>query len=306
MKRITALVFMSLLAGMQVFAEDAALGDTTITYRDKVIRLEDSIGQIKVKVFKPTSSNDSIPFKQVYEGIYSDEKSYEKWTVMEELGFQIPFINKKKHCNDMEAHWAGLGFGLANVTDEFPNLSPQNNFMLEALSSHEFFLNFSETILPIFRNNLGITTGMGFDWRNYHFDNNRHLTETEGVSSTNPAPEGITYKYSRLRTVYFTIPLMLEWQPTFGDNHRAYLAAGVVGGVRTLASSKVKYEDADGNTIKKVEGRGLNVAPLCLDYMAKAGIGDFSLYVKYSPYSIFQKEKGPQVKAISLGASFDL
>lgn len=301
MKKITFFVLLSLLGGLQAFAADATISDTTFTYHDKLFNIEDSTGQVKIKVYDSTSSNDSVPLKQIFEGIYTDEKSYEKWTVMEELGFQIPFIGKKKHNHDMEAHWAGIGFGLTNVTDGFLNLSSIDGFALNSIKSQEFFFNFTEKIIPIFRNNLGITTGMGFDWRNYHFDNNVHLTKTAGIVSTTPAPEGITYKYSRLRTVYFTIPLMLEWQPTFGNNHSTFLAAGAVGGIRTLASSKIKYEDAEGSNIKKVEGRGMNVAPLSLDYIAMAGMDDFSIYAKYSPFSIFQIDKGPDVKAVSIG-----
>jgi len=301
MKKIATLVFLSLLAGLPAFADDSTVSDTTFTYRDKVIDIEDSVGQVKVKVYENSGDNETKPYKQVFEGIYSDEKSYEKWTVMEELNFQIPFFGKKKHNHNMDAHWAGIGFGLANVTDAFLNLSSQASFDLEDIKSREYFLNFSEVILPIFRNNVGITSGFGFDWRNYYFTDNMHLEETAGVVSTTPAPEGINYKYSRLRTVYFTIPLMLEWQPTFGDNHKSYLAAGVVGGIRTLAASKVKYEDANGHNVKIVEGRGLNVAPLTLDYIAKAGIDDFSIYGKYSPFGIFQKNKGPEVRAVSIG-----
>jgi len=301
MKKITYLVLLSITIGLPAFAADGTNSDTTFTYHDKLFNIEDSTGQVRIKVYDSASTNDTIPLKQVYEGIYTDEKSYEKWTVMEELGFQIPFIGKKKHNHDMEAHWAGIGYGLSSVTDGFLNLSSVDGFALNSIKSHEFFFNFTEKIIPIFRNNLGITTGMGFDWRNYHFDNNVHLTKTDGVVSTTPAPEGITYKYSRLRTVYFTIPLMLEWQPTFGNNHSTFLAAGAIGGIRTLASSKIKYEDSEGSNIKKVEGRGMNVAPLSLDYVAMGGIDDISIYAKYSPFGIFQLDKGPDVKAISIG-----
>jgi hypothetical protein len=301
MKKITHFLLFCLLATLPAFAENASVSDTSIIYRDKVIELEDSVGQVKVKVYDATGNNAQKPYKQVFEGIYSDEKSFEKWTVIEELNVQLPFIGKKKHSHSMEAHWAGIGYGLTNVTDELLNLSTIGAFDLDDIKSREFFLNFTDIILPLFRNNLGITSGLGFDWRNYYFTNNSHLVQTAGVVSTAPAPEGINYKYSRLRTVYLTIPLMLEWQPTFGDNHKSYLAAGVVGGIRTLAASKVKYEDANGHNVKIVEGKGLNVAPLTLDYVATAGIGNFGLYAKYSPFGIFQNGKGPEVRSISLG-----
>jgi hypothetical protein len=45
----------------------------------------------------------------------------------------------------------------------------------------------------------------------------------------------------------------------------------------------------------------MNVAPLCLDYVAMGGMDGISVYAKYSPFSIFQLDKGPDVKAISIG-----
>lgn len=305
MKKIATLVFLSLLTGLPAFANDTTVSDTSFIYHDKIIDIEDSVDQVKVKVYENSDFKETAPYKQVYEGIYSDEKSYEKWTVKEELNFQIPFFGKKTHNHDMEAHWSGIGYGLAGVTDFFLNLTPQASFNQEEIKSREFYLNFTEVILPLFRSNIGITSGLGFDWRNYYFTDNTHLVETDGIVSTAPAPIGITYKYSRLRTVYFTIPLLLEWQPKFGDTHRSHLAAGVVGGIRTLAASKVKYADANGHNVKIVEGKGMNVAPLTLDYIVKAGIDDFSIYGKYSPFGIFQDGKGPDVRAVSIGVMLD-
>lgn len=42
--------------------------DTTIRFNRKLIQLHDSIGQMNVKVF----DTDSIPYKPVYEGVFSD------------------------------------------------------------------------------------------------------------------------------------------------------------------------------------------------------------------------------------------
>ncbi|MEA4839866.1 MAG: outer membrane beta-barrel protein [Bacteroidales bacterium] len=310
MKRITSLLFLSCFAILQVKAAETMLSDTTFRFHNRLINLEDSVDQIKVKIYEISSRNDTTPFKQVYEGIYSEEKSYEKFTVMEDIGFQFPIITKaftKRHRHyDMEPHWAGVGFGFAYVTD--PNdfsLTPVNGFELKSEDSYEVSINIFEKIMPVFRNNIGITTGMGFNSRKYYLDNNKHLVETNGVTSAVPAPDDINYKYSRLKVVYLTFPLLIEFQPTFGNNHTSYVAVGVVGGVKLLSSSKVKYKDAEGHTIRDVEAKGLNVAPLTLDYLVQAGIGDFSVYAKYSPFNLFQQNKGPEVRPISLGLILD-
>lgn len=302
------LVILLLTLTATVHANERAVNDTTFRYQNKTITLKDSSEQIKVTVYEKSGKQDSTAYKQIFEGLYSDGKSYEKWMVTEELGFQFPLFKKKRHrdYDRMYAHWDGIGWGFANTTARFLDMTSPNEFQLEAESSHEFFVNFGEKILPLFRNNLGITTGTGFDWRNYHLDNNRHLVETNDVVTTEPAPEGIHYQWSRLRVVYLTFPLLLEWQPALGNKHTAYLSAGVIGGIKTLSSSKVKYVNNDGQTVKKVEDKGLNIAPLTLDYMVEGGIGSLSVYAKYSPFSLFQEGKGPNAKAISLGLKLNL
>ncbi len=286
-------------------AAEVFQNDTTIYFNKKVIQLEDSIGQIKVKVY----DNDATPFKPIYEGIFSDGKSYEKWTVMEAIGIQLPFLNKPKekhrHKYSMDAHWAGIGWGFANISDQNYKLNNINGVSLKSESSNEFFINPIQKIMPLFRNNLGLTSGIGFDWHNYFLDMNTHMVDANGITSLVNAPAGISYEYSRLRTFHITVPLLLEWQPTFGKNHKFYMAAGVIGGVNTFASYRVKYKDANGNMLENVEGKGLNVAPLSLDYLGEIGYGSWTIYTKYSPFGIFQSTKGPDVRAVSLGAKLN-
>lgn len=282
-----------------VQAVESVQNDTVIYFNKKEVHLEDSIGQIRVKVL----GLDGGEYKPVYEGVFSDGKSYEKWTVLEEIGFQLPFINKvniPKKKYSMEAHWAGIGWGFANISDEDMNINNINGLSLKSESSNEFYFNLIEKILPVYRNNFGLTTGLGFMWRNYFLDMNKHFVENDNVTEIEDAPVGIQYEYSRLRTFNITIPVLLEWQPTFGKNHKFFVSAGVVGGINTFASFKVKYEDGD-RTIKNVEGKGMNVAPVSLDFLGQVGYGSWSVYAKYSPFGLFQSQKGPEVRPVSLG-----
>lgn len=267
------------------------------------MHLEDSIGQIRVKVF----GHDGGEYKPVYEGVFSDGKSYEKWTVLEEIGIQLPFISKTgipKKKYSMEAHWAGIGWGFLNVSDADLNLNNIGGLSLKSEASNEFYFNLIEKILPLYRNNIGLTTGLGFMWRNYFLDMNKRLVESNGVTSVEDAPAGVQYEYSRLRTFNITIPVLLEWQPALGNNHKLFVSAGVVGGINTFASYKVKYKDGS-NTIRRVEGKGMNVAPISLDFLGQIGYGSWSIYAKYAPFSLFQSEKGPDVRPVSLGLTLN-
>lgn len=296
-------IFISVFLFLAVYfiqAEGLAT-DTTFQYDRKYIQVAEDSEQIKVKVFEKDASNDTILYKQLYEGIFSDEKSYEKWTVQEAIGFNIPFFNKKKKKHSMDSHWDGFGIGFANIADKSLNMTEINGVSLDAGSSHEWFINVGGKTLPIYRNNLGITTGIGMSWQNFRLDKNTHFVNVDGVTGVYSAPDDIHYLLSRLMVVHINIPLLLEWQPTIAGKHKAFLSAGVVGGVKTFSSYKVKYNNANGKKIKTVEDRGLNTTPLSLDYMVQAGYGCVGIYAKYSPFSIFQSPKGPDIHAVSLG-----
>jgi len=253
-------------------------------------------------VFENDALNDTVSYKQLYEGIFSDEKSYEKWTVQETLGFDVPFLRKKKrHSMRMESHWDGIGLGFANIVDKSFNMTDVNGVSIDAGSSYEWFINLFGKTLPVYRNTLGITSGVGMSWLNLRLDKNTHLVDVAGVTGIYPAPENIQYSLSRLMIARINIPLLLEWQPTISSKHKTFLSGGVVAGVKTFSSYKVKYNNEAGKKVTIDEGRGLNTTPLSLDYMIQAGFDWVSIYAKYSPFSIFQSNKGLDVRAVSLG-----
>lgn len=100
----------------------------------------------------------------------------------------------------------------------------------------------------------GFTSGFGLDWRNYHLEGNTHLLDNNGETTVFDAPDDINYTYSRLRTLHLTVPVLLEWQPTFGKNRNFFMTAGVVGGWNVMASYRVKYKNANGDKIS-IKGR---------------------------------------------------
>ena len=300
MKKTILISAFVILAVSLIKAEELP-ADTTFQYNGKYIKVEEDNEQIKVKVFEKEASNDTVSYKQLYEGIFSDEKSYEKWTVQEAIGFNIPFLTPKKKKHRMEPHVEGIGIGFANIADKSFNMTEVNGVSLNAGSSSEWFFNLFNKILPVYRNNLGIATGVGMSWLNLRLDKNTHFVDVNGVTEVYSAPEDIRYSLSRLMVVRINIPLMLEWQPTIAGKHKAFLSAGVVGGVRTFSSYKVKYNSPAGKKKTIVEDRGLNTAPLSLDYMVQAGYGSVGIYAKYSPFSVFLSNKGPNIHAVSLG-----
>jgi len=302
MKKFILLPALALLPFSSMLASDATVKDTTVHFNNKIIEIRDSVDQVNVKVSK-TDKNDTTAYKTVFEGLYSDNQSYERWSVVEELGIQIPFMTNKKirekHRYEMQSHIGGFGWGFITMTDGVA-LNNVSGVQLNLNKSYEFNYNMIEHITPIFFRYLGISSGVGFSWRYYELDNNTYFNEVNDLVTVATGAATNNYKYSRLSNWYLTIPVMLELQIFKSSKYKPYLAAGVVGDVRLTTSSNTKYVNPTGSNIHTSQ-RGMNVLPLSMDYVAQAGMGKVSIYAKYSPIGIFESGKGPYVQHASIG-----
>jgi hypothetical protein len=305
MKKSIFLMLVACLTASFAYAAENALSDTTFQYQNKTIELTDDNGQVDVKVFETSQTGDTVEYKSVYEGVFSDEKSFEKYTVLEDLGIQLPSLMKKnkRHVGKMEPHWSGFSFGFCNVVDDNNKIAAfdETGTKINADVSYEWALNLSEFIVPVYKDVFGFSTGFGLSWRNYYLEDDMYLKEVDNYIVTYPAPVGVNYKSSRLRTLHITLPVFLEWQPHFGNDHNIFFTAGVVGGLKTFANYKTVYLNSNGDKVKNTTAEGLNLPPLTLDYMVQAGYKDFSLFAKYSPMNFFREGEGPHMHTASIG-----
>lgn len=302
MKKFFFIPALALLHFSGMLAATPQVKDTTVRFNDKIIEIRDSIDQVNVKVLKVDEQGTSA-YKTVFEGLYSDNQSYERWSVVEELGIQIPFVtNKKKtvkHRYDMKSHIGGFGWGRVSMTDGVA-INNVDGVELDLNRSYEFNYNMIEHITPIFFHYLGISSGLGFSWRNYNVDKRSFFKEQNDVVTVVSDPAN-KYKYSRLTNWYLTVPVMLELQLFKSSKYKPYLAAGVIGDVRLTSVNKTKYVNATTGSTMRTTQYGMNVLPLSMDYVAQAGMGKVSIYAKYSPVSIFESGKGPNVQHASIG-----
>lgn len=299
MKKLFNYLLMPALLLFSVNSIAQTTTDTTFVFNQKKIKVHDKDEEIKVQVFKTDSTEQ---YKKIFEGIYTDQKSYEKWTVKETVGWDFDIFSRKSKSKNrnMESSWGGIGWGFATITDG-KNWHNVNGVDVKVERSNEFFINPIEVIIPMISNVVGISSGVGFSWHNHFLEKNTHFVEENDLTTIESAPNGIVYYFSRLRTFQINIPVLLEIQPTNNNVRKLYLSAGVVGGINTFASQKVKYRDEKGKMIKEVDGKGLNTARLTMDFIGQIGYNDLGIYLKYSPFSMFQKGKGPNVQTASIG-----
>jgi len=191
------LIALAVFAPAVLSAQDTR--DTTVRFNGKTIYVHDSIGRMKVSVM----DGDSGSYRKVYEGIFADEKSYERFNVTQEVGMYIPILkNKYRHregCRagrrSMEPHWAGFGVGRLTTADNNMNIGYTAGIPLNKGKSNEVMLNILEGILPIGGTTFGITSGFGLNWRSYHIEQNKHLLVKDAVTKISSLQEKSTQNF---------------------------------------------------------------------------------------------------------------
>ena len=295
--RIQMLAVFILTASLTVNAQTQTVKDTTVFFNQKKILVTDSTDQVKVQVYKM----DTTEYKKIYEGIFTDEKSYEKYSVETQLGFDFPFAKRKRSSN-FSGHFTGVGFGALYTTDNLTNFNDAGG--MNVAFSNEITFNPIGYSLPIIKGYFGMVTGLGMTWRNLHLGNNSHLVNNNGITLVEAAPEGITYNYSRLRMFDLNLPIYLEIHPL--GKSEFYIMGGVLFGINTFTSYKVKYKNDNDKKISVVEGKDYNVNPFSVNYLVQMGWNDLGVYAKYTPTSLFKNDKGPDVQTFSVGLTLNL
>jgi len=253
MKQITVIAAV-MLASFSLFAQSTEVKDTTLFFNQKKVEISDSLDQVKVKVYKM----DTTEYKCVYEGIFTDEKTYERYSVESQMGFDLPFI--KKSNKYMQIYTPDFRYGLVYLHDQF-DFNKDGD--LQISRANELYWQPVVAFQSFEQARIAMITGLGLTWRNYHIGGNNHLAVVDGLVGCETAPEGINYYYSRLRTMEINLPLIFEWQPSALQGF--HFSVGGLFGVNLFTSHKVKYHDPDTEKkIKEVLGKNYQINPFSL------------------------------------------
>lgn len=206
---------------------------------------------------------------------------------------------------EIKAHWGGLEFGPTillndNMKSSFPDHPYWEN---DPARSFSWNLNFAEHKFKIYKNYVGVTTGLGINWTQIGLRQYRLQASDTAVIGVYDSV--VTYDKNKLLGVYLTAPLMVEFCSNGdGDDKGFYLSAGVIGGVR-IASSTRYYVAKDKDELNgKTRGAfGLNA--FRADAALKLGYGDFGLFANYSLIPIFDTDKTVAVHPLTLGMTLN-
>lgn len=266
------------LTSLTVFADDVKSEQDTII---KTITIETVIDSDGVSTTKKTETSETV----------STQVEPASSVTYNGASYNLIFSWKKK--KRLDPHWTGVGMGFMNYDDV-----PHGD--LKVSRSHNFTLNFIEFQKHIKNSNWLFISGIGTEWSRYHFDENVALTKRNGKTLFEPAPKGIDYKSTKLLAYYFTIPLLLEYQVS-----NFHISGGAVGFFKFYSKSQVKYY-VDGKKHVQNMGRDLNMRPVDMKLRLQVGINDMAVYGYYSPFSMFDKNKGPDLKTYTIGVMIGL
>ena len=206
-----------------------------------------------------------------------------------------------------DPNWAGLEIGLNNYLTPDYNmvLPPAEEFMdLNTGLSWNWNLNVFDFGIGFGSDKIGLVTGLGFEFINYHFDGQNSImkdTVTGNIVTYEPEYANNITK-SKMNIAYITAPLLLEWQIPAG-NGRLHFSAGVIGGLKMWSNTKLKYMD-DGSKKKEKNKNDYNLSPLRWGLTARAGYKELSIFANYYMTSLFKPDRGPELYPFTIGLAF--
>jgi len=206
---------------------------------------------------------------------------------------------------NFRGHWAGFEIGFNNyMYASSMTLPDEISYMtLDASNSNCFNLNFSQVNIG-FSRYAGIVSGIGLNWNTYRFDYSNSITVGANGNIAEFIPDPLPpVKKSKFNLLYLNIPLMLEVQIPAGYSNKLNIAAGVIGGLKLNARTKLVFED--GEKLKTKGDYNLNL--LRGGVTARIGYQNFMIFGTYYLTSWFQDLRGPEgynLEPFEIGLAF--
>jgi hypothetical protein len=215
-------------------------------------------------------------------------------------------IAQESSHKPMNANWGGFDFGFVstNSSDEWSN---------KMLQSSSIGINLIEYKVPIFKQYLGLTTGLGVNFRTITFQNKYAMVSTD---STIALQEGnptlydtlATIKYSNFNQGFVQIPLLLDFSTKTRQAKSFSIAAGVIGGLRMYANHQIrgKYSNGDKFSNQMRDDKKFHSNLLALDATVRVAYGAIGVFGTYSLTSLFHKDAAPKLNPFCVGISINV
>ncbi len=285
--------------------EAAEMNDNTIIIiGEDLMIIEDSdsavvirIGNRGLSILESPEEGSKLRFEKYEKPEKSEEYEYNDWN-QDESEKRWSYGARR-----FRGHWSGFEFGMNNYTYARSMDLPEDISYMSLITSKSncFNFNISQLNMGITRH-IGLVTGIGLNWNIYRFEGNNSITigTDRTISALIP---GEILKKSKFSTLYLNVPALLEVQLPAGYSHRLNIAAGVIGGIKLDARTKMVFEDKD-----KLKSNGdFNLNLLRGSVTARVGYQNFMLYGTYYLTPWFRETKGPNgynLEPFEIGLAF--
>lgn len=218
--------------------------------------------------------------------------------ILDMIKEEIEKEKKAEKEKKFKGHYEGIQFGLNGLMNSNYELtrSTENAYMdLNTGKSWFFNISLGQFEYALIKKRLGIVSGLGINWNNYHFDGNNNIQKVNGIVESK-AYADTSLKKSKLGMAFLSAPVLIEVQLP----KDVYFNVGVIGGFKLYSRSKIVYH-VDGDKEKEKEKDDFNLNSLRLGATARLGYDNVALYGTYYFTPMFETDKGPELYPINVG-----
>lgn len=256
-----------------------------------------------------------IELKNKTISIYSEDKrpAQDSVNVTERLK------EKRTERRNLFTYWSGLDIGVNTLMDAEGNTNLQGDaaFMrIDEGRSRFFSINFMEQKIEFGSHHVGLLTGLGWEFTNYHLKNNVLLAYNADSIYGIPV-ETPEFRKNKLRQMGLRVPLMLEFNTKraplpseediragkkndFSRKGNFHLAAGIVGTWYFDTMYKQKYT-LEGERRKDRDKGDLLLLPYRAAASVRLGYGGFNVFAEYALTPLFREGRGPELTPLNVG-----
>ena len=152
---------------------------------------------------------------------------------------------------------------------------------------------------------LHIKYGLGLQWSDFVVKKDYVLQKNNGRPEYVFDPIGRDLQTSRIRNLYMTLPVMLQFDFSKGNMDTGFkFGVGAYGGVRFYTWQTLKYTDSFGDKIKLMDRNKYFVNAFNYGLQAEIGYGSFSIIGKYDISPFFDVDNSYDYNTWNVGAKF--
>ena len=143
--------------------------------------------------------------------------------------------------------------------------------------------------------------GLGFNWRNYSYDNDYLLTKVNDVLVQIPYSSGLDKRSTSMNITSLNVPIL--YTHYFDNKQNWGITLGGIVNWNYYARTHSDYEN--GDELYSVKLNKIGVRPITVDAMAIVHLPFlFDIYCKYCPMELFKDNRGPKAHQFSIGICF--